>query len=60
MKVLQKIKNCFKLFSVKRDEAIYTCIKNDIELTDKNITEVKLLIKQKEEIKKSTISNTNN
>jgi hypothetical protein len=49
--ILQKIKNLFKLFSVKRDEAIYTCLQNDIPLTDENINDVIEILKQKERIK---------
>jgi hypothetical protein len=49
--ILQKIKNLLKLFSIKRDEAIYTCLQNDIPLTDENIKEVIEILKQKERIK---------
>ena len=45
--VLQQTKNYFKLFSIKRDEAIYTCLKNNIPLTDENIKEVNDVLKQK-------------
>lgn len=48
MKTLEKIKNYLKLFSVKRDEAIYTCLQNDIPLTDENIKEVMEILKHKE------------
>lgn len=48
MKILEKIKNYLKLFSVKRDEAIYTCLQNNIPLTNENIKEVKEIVKQKE------------
>ena len=48
--VLQQTKNYFKLFSIKRDEAIYTCLKNNIPLTDENIKEVSDILKQKENI----------
>ena len=48
MKTLEKIKNYLKLFSVKRDEAIYTCLQNNIPLTNENIKEVTEIVKQKE------------
>ena len=48
MKIIQKLKNSCKLFSIKRDEAIYTCLKNNIPLTDENIEEVREILKQKE------------
>lgn len=47
MKLIQQIKNFFKLFYIKRNEAIYTCIKNNIELTNENISEVKQILKTK-------------
>lgn len=51
MKTLEKIKNYLKLFSVKRDEAIYTCLQNNIPLTNENIKEVVEIVKQKEQHK---------
>lgn len=51
MKTLEKIKNYLKLFSVKRDEAIYTCLQNNIPLTNENIKEVMEIVKQKEQHK---------
>ena len=48
MKTLEKIKNYLKLFSVKRDEAIYTCLQNNIPLTNENIKEVMGILKHKE------------
>jgi hypothetical protein len=51
MIIIQKIKNLLKLFSIKRDEAIYTCLQNDIPLTDQNIKEVIEILNQKERIK---------
>ena len=48
MKILERIKNYFRLFSIQRDEAIYTCIQNDIPLTDENIKEVMGILKHKE------------
>lgn len=47
----QQIKNVFKLFTIKRNEAIYTCLKNDIPLTDKNIQEIEEILKHKEKNK---------
>ncbi|WP_297868978.1 hypothetical protein [uncultured Flavobacterium sp.] len=48
MKILERIKNYLRLFSIKRNEVIYTCIQNNIPLTDENIKEVSLVFKQKE------------
>lgn len=48
MKILERIKNYFRLFSIKRNEAIYTCIQNDIPLTDENIKEVMAILKHRE------------
>lgn len=48
MKILEQIKNHFRLFSIKRNEAIYTCIENNIPLTDENIKEVMEVLKTKE------------
>lgn len=48
MKILERIKNYFRLFSIKRNEAIYTCIQNDIPLTNENIKEVMGILKHKE------------
>ncbi|MFY7758530.1 MAG: hypothetical protein ACOVP9_09035 [Flavobacterium stagni] len=44
-----QIKNFLKLFSTKREEAILTCLKNDITLTDENIREVESILKQRKE-----------
>ena len=49
MKILERIKNHFRLFSIKRNEAIYTCIQNDIPLTDENIKEVMGILKKKKD-----------
>lgn len=48
MKILERIKNYFRLLSIMQKEAIYTCIQNDIPLTDENIKEVMEILKQKE------------
>ena len=50
MKIIQKLKNILQLFSIKRDEAIYTCIKNNIPLTDANIKDIKEILMQKKKI----------
>ncbi|NHM00974.1 hypothetical protein [Flavobacterium difficile] len=47
MKLLEKLKNYMKLFSVKRNEAIYTCLQNNIPLTDNNISDVEEIVKQR-------------
>ena len=47
MKTLQKLKNLCLLFYIKKNEAIFTCLKNNIELTDENIREIKIILKQK-------------
>ncbi|MEN9335681.1 MAG: hypothetical protein RLZZ500_668 [Bacteroidota bacterium] len=47
--MLIQIKNFLKLFSTKREEAILTCLKNDIALTDENIREIESILKQKKE-----------
>lgn len=49
MKVLQKFKNLLKVFSIKEDKAIYTCLKNNIPLTDENIKEVMEILKQRDQ-----------
>lgn len=51
MKMLERFKNFFRLFSIKRDEAIYTCLQNNIPLTNENIKEVTEIVKQKEQHK---------
>ena len=47
MRLLEKLKNYLKLFSVKRNEAIYTCLQNNIPLTDNNVSEVEEIVKQR-------------
>ena len=47
MKIFQKVKNLCSLFYIKKNEAIFTCLQNDIELTDENIREVKTILQQK-------------
>lgn len=48
MKLVQRFKNYLRLSTLKRNEAIYTCIKNSIPLTDENIKEVMGILKHKE------------
>jgi len=48
MKIIERIKNYLRLFSIKRNETIYTCLQNNIPLTNENIKEVMEIIKQKE------------
>ena len=59
MKFLERIKNYLRLFSIKRNEAIYTCIQNDIPLTDENIKEVMGILKQKNNQSNKTIHKQN-
>ena len=47
MKIFQKVKNLCSIFYLKKNEAVFTCLQNDIELTDVNISEVKTILKQK-------------
>lgn len=44
---MEQLLNFLKLFLLKRDEAIYTCFKNNIKLTQKNINEVREVLRQK-------------
>ena len=44
---MEQLLNFLKLFLLKRDEAIYTCFKNKIKLTQKNINEVREVLSQK-------------
>ena len=46
--MIERIRNMLKLFSVKRDEVIYTCIQNQIPLTKENMDEVREILEQKE------------
>ena len=52
MKFLQTLKNYCKLFYLKKDKAIHTCLKNNIPLTDNNINEVKGILNYKRKTKK--------
>jgi hypothetical protein len=44
---MEQLLNFLKLFLPKGDEAIYTCFKNNIKLTNKNIIEVREILRQK-------------
>ncbi len=46
---MDQVLNFLKLFFAKRDDAIYTCFKNDIKLTSENINEVRQILKHKED-----------
>ena len=47
MKIFQKVKNLCSLFYIKKNEAVFTCLQNDIELTNENIQEVRTILQQK-------------
>ena len=49
--MIEKLKNILKLYTIKRDEVIYTCLKNNIPLTDANIKEIEEIERQKKNIK---------
>ena len=51
MKNLQTLKNYLKLFYLKKNKAIYTCLKNNIPLTDNNIKEVIEILNHKKKFK---------
>lgn len=57
MKFLQILKNYLKLFYIKKSKAIYTCLKNDIPLTDNNIREVEEILNYKKQAKNKTVKN---
>ncbi len=59
MKLFERLKNYLKLFSIKRDEAIYTCLQNNIPLTNENIEEVIGILKQKNNQSNKTIQKQN-
>jgi hypothetical protein len=44
---MEQLLNFLKLFLPKGDEAIYTCFKNNIKLTNKNIDELREILRQK-------------
>ena len=43
---MEQFINFLKLFSLKRDKAIYMCFKHNIKLTNKNINEVRQILEQ--------------
>lgn len=49
--MFQQIKNFLKIISIKEDEAIKTCLENNISSTDENINEVKEILNHKMKIK---------
>ena len=49
--MFQQIKNFLKIISIKKDEAIRTCLENNISLTDKNIKEVREILNHRNKIK---------
>ncbi len=49
--MFQQIKNFFKIISIKKDEAIRTCLENNISLTDENINEVREILNHKKKIR---------
>ena len=49
--MFQQIKNFFKIISIKKDEAIKTCLENNISLTDENIKEVREILNHKKKVK---------
>lgn len=49
--MFKQIKNFFKIISIKKDEAIRTCLENNISLTDENIKEVQEILNHKKKIK---------
>ena len=55
MLVLEKIRNYFRLYQIKKNELIATCIKNNIPLTDRNVKEVEAVLKHNSTRKKSKI-----
>ena len=55
MNFLKNINYVLKIFSIKEDEALYKCLKNDIPLTDENILHMIEIIKQEKEMKKHKI-----
>lgn len=44
---MEQVLNFLKLLLPKKDEAIYTCFKNNIKLTTKNINEVRQILNHK-------------
>jgi hypothetical protein len=47
MTLLERIKLGVKIFSLSEDQAIYTCFKNGIPLTDENLADVIQIIQNK-------------
>lgn len=49
-KMLEKFKNFLKIITIKKDEAIITCLENDIPPTDENIKEVRDILEAKRNV----------
>lgn len=47
MKLFRIIYGLYEILIARKEEAIYTCLKNDIPLTDENILHVIDVLKQK-------------
>ena len=47
MKLLKVIYELYEIIISRKDEAIYTCLKNDIPLTDENVAHVIEILKYK-------------
>ncbi len=45
--MIEKLKNILKLYTIKRNEVIYTCLKNNIPLTDVDIKEIEEIERQR-------------
>ncbi len=50
---MEQVLNFLKLLLPKKDKAIYTCYKNNIELTNKNINEVRQILNFKKKTNKN-------
>ena len=53
MLIFEKIKNFLSLYEIKKNEAIKICLKNNIPLTNKNVEEIKNILKNNQNLKKS-------
>lgn len=47
MKAFEIVRNYFRLYTIRKDEVIATCLKSNIALTDKNIEEVRSILRHK-------------
>ncbi|MEC4005904.1 hypothetical protein OX283_014635 [Flavobacterium sp. SUN052] len=55
MNFLKRLNYILKVFSVTEDEAIIFCLKNDMPLTDENITHVINILKHKKGLKHKSL-----